>query len=197
MTILFMALILAILLTTGLPSAPTLPRRRRRLLPFLGLVALAIGAATGPALAAETVSTARSWVAVVLDFLASEAGYLLLSAIGAAGLAELRRRGVNSTILAAVESGAGVAYSRIVRSGQPVTAPGVLAGALVEGVAYTRDRVPGYLRKRKIDTEALHNMVDAKLGSLLARDPMLSVQLPLPGDGQPVLFPNGQTFPPS
>ena len=147
--------------------------RVRRRLPFLAVVALALGALSGPALAADAVVASRSWLDMLLSFLASDAGYLLLSAVGAVGVAELRRRGVNETVLSAVESGAGLAYSRIVRSGLSATSPGLIAGAVAEGADYVQGRVPGGLKKRKIDREALHHMVDARLGKMLAAGPLV------------------------
>ncbi|WP_419900666.1 hypothetical protein [Roseomonas sp. USHLN139] len=157
---------------------------RRFALPWAVTGALLLLAA--PAHAADTVVTAAGGVLDALRPFLSEILLAVLTGIGGALVAELRKRGFNTDIWETVGRGGGLAYTRIVQSGQPISTPGLIAGAVAEGAEYVAERVPDTLRKRGVTPEAVTAMVAAQLGKLLAGDPTISV-------GSPVLL--GKTLP--
>jgi hypothetical protein len=99
----------------------------------------------------------------------------VLPVLGAWAVAELRRRSVNATLVAAIERAGGEAYRHLLASGRAPTDPGALAAAARAGSLYLFERVPDALRARGVSAEAAEQIAGAELGRLLATDPSVRV----------------------
>lgn len=99
----------------------------------------------------------------------------VLPAIGAWAVAELRRRNLNATVVAAMERAGGEAYRHLLASGRPATDPAALAAAARAGALYMLDRVPDAMRARGVTESGAEQAAAAELGRLLAADPSVRV----------------------
>lgn len=114
---------------------------------------------------------AQAWAGVIFD----------LAAPSVAGIfaAWLHRRHVNATIIAALGRAAGMAILDLRRADKPTT----FAQALARGATYLVERVPGYLRKSGISSEAAVDMVYAEIGRQLG--PEAAKLLPPQSESEP------------
>ena len=93
------------------------------------------------------------------------------SIAGAAVIAELRKRNLDTAWFQAISRAGGVAYSTFVASGKPITDKAALLAAAAAGGAYLRDRVLPQVEARGLTPDAVAQIAGAEMGRLLAVDP--------------------------
>ena len=102
----------------------------------------------------------------------------ILPVIATWAAAELRRRGVNDTVVQALGRAGGEAYKQLVTKSATITDVTSLENAIHTGTAYMQKMIPDTLHNAGITPDAIGSMVSAELGKLLAADPTVSVSKP-------------------
>lgn len=92
----------------------------------------------------------------------------------------LKQRHLNNTIIEALTRASALGYLHILETGQPVTAKGILSSAIQIGVAYMKDRVPGYLAKKSLSTDDIVQMVHAEIAKKISDHHSVPVEAVVP-----------------
>lgn len=89
----------------------------------------------------------------------------------------IRRWHINTTVVRAVVRGAGAAYLSLVQEKQGATTSAI-ERAVDAGAAYVEQRIPATLGKAGFsNTDSVRQAVRAQLGTLLAADPSVRVEV--------------------
>ena len=102
------------------------------------------------------------------------------SIAGAAIIAELRRRNLDTAWFQAISRAGGVGYAALLASGKPITDKAALLAAAQAGAGYLQDRVLPQLQARALSPDAAAQIAGAEMGKLLASDPTVGPIAPLP-----------------